>query len=422
LIFILLAYRNDALKVFMRKREGSATTMSSETHGGPRTENPGAGPGNEGGPVGGAPTSSSIENPDAASAGLEALSFEAEQQSVYAEAGVSGDLLALRDAVEATLLAASGQAAALSDAPSSQGIVGVGIGLPDPDSVAFGAGGPGEPTLTLFTECALPREALMTQVAQCAGTRALSSVPVQQVPVGVVDAYSHRARHRPAPGGVSVGHVNVTAGTLGSRAIGLTAPWTNRHLILSNNHVLANSNVASVNDSIIQQGTADGGRHPADQIAVLARWVPISFGGAANLVDAAFGWAWHERIRGEQYYLSGGAPAYYRTGTAPLTASLGMVVGKSGRTTGLTQGRVTQIGVSVNVNYGGGRVALFRNQIAIQSVNANPFSAGGDSGSLIWHWAAGVRPVGLLFAGGGGTTFANPIATVLTALNIRLLP
>lgn len=370
-----------------------------------------------------APTSSSgVENPDAGSASVQALQLEAEQEAVFSEAGVSDDLLALRDAVEAMLLAASGEYAALSDAPAIQGIVGVGIGLPDPDSIAFGVGGPGEPTLTLFTESALPREVLLSLLAQSAGTRALSSVPLQQVPVGAVDAYSHRARHRPAPGGVSVGHVDVTAGTLGSRAIGLTAPWNNRHLILSNNHVLANSNAGRVNDSIIQPGRADGGRHPGDQIAVLARWVPINFGGAPNIVDAAFGWAWHERIRGGQYYLSGGSAAYYSTGSAPLAASLGMVVGKSGRTTGLTQGRVTQIGVSVNVNYGGGRVALFRNQIAIQSVNANPFSAGGDSGSLIWHWAAGVRPVGLLFAGGGGTTFANPIGNVLAALNIGLLP
>lgn len=382
----------------------------------PRTENPGDG--NDSGPVEGASSPSGLENPDGA--GVESLSLEAEQQSVLAEAGVSSDLLALRDAVEATLLAASGQIAA-ADAGSGQGIVGVGIGLSDPDTMAF-AGGPGEPTLTLFTESVLPQEALMSQLAQSAGTSALSTVPVQQVPVGAVDAYSHRARHRPAPGGVSVAHVSVTAGTLGSRAIGLTAPWNNRHLILSNNHVLANSNAASVGDSIVQPGPADGGRHPADQIAVLARWVPINFGGAANFVDAAFGWAWHERIRGEQYYLSGGAPAFYRTGTAPLAATLGMVVGKSGRTTGLTQGRVTQIGVSVNVNYGNGRVALFRNQIAIQSVNANPFSAGGDSGSLIWQWATGVRPVGLLFAGGGGTTFANPIGAALAALNIRLLP
>ena len=386
--------------------------MSDTANTAPTPEDPGVGEGEA--PVEGAPGPEGAADVD-----LEALSSE-EQQAAFAEAGVSGDLVALRDAVEATLLAASGQMESLAEESPSQGILGVGIGLPDPTSLSIG-GVPGEPSLTLFTESPLPQEQLLSQVAESAGTRALSTVPVEQVPVGSVDAYSFRGRHRPAPGGVSVGHVNITAGTLGSRAIGLTAPWSNRHLILSNNHVLANSNNAQVNDSIIQPGPADGGRHPGDQIAVLARWVPINFGGAANFVDAAFGWAWHDRIRGEQYFLSGGAAAYYRTGTAPLAASLGMVVGKSGRTTGLTQGRVTQIGVSVNVNYQG-RIALFRNQIAIQSVNANPFSAGGDSGSLIWQWATGLRPVGLLFAGGGGTTFANPIGAALAALNIRLLP
>lgn len=386
----------------------------------PQTENPGDG--DDTAPSGGAPSSTGLENPDATDSGLDALSLEADLEAVYAEEGVSGDLLSLRDAVEAKLLAASGDIAARSDATSTHGIIGVGIGLPDPDSLALAGGAPDQPSLTLFTESALPQDALVNLLTEVAGARSLSDVPIQQIPVGVVDAYSHRARHRPAPGGVSVAHVSVTAGTLGSRAIGLTAPWNNRHLVLSNNHVLANSNAARVGDSIVQPGPADGGRHPADQIAVLVRWVPISFGGAPNYVDAAIGWAWHERVRGEQYYLSGGRSSYYTTGTVPLPASLGMIVGKSGRTTGLTQGRVTQIGVSVNVNYGGGRVALFRNQIAFQSVNANPFSAPGDSGSLIWRWAAGLRPVGLLFAGGGGITFANPIASVLAALNIRLLP
>ena len=365
-------------------------------------------------------TGSGPQDPEASGSGLD--SSEADERSVMAEAGVSDDLIAMRDAVDATLLAASGEHDARSLSEEASGVVGVGIGLPDAATLTAGNGTPGTPVLTIFTESALPQEALMSQLAQSAGTRALSTMPIQQVIVGAVDALSHRARHRPAPGGVSVGHINVTAGTLGSRAIGLTAPWDNRHLVLSNNHVLANSNAGRVNDSIIQQGAADGGRHPDEQIAVLARWVPISFGGAANYVDAAFAWAWHQRIRGEQYYLSGGRPAYYRTGTAPLPASLGMVVGKSGRTTGLTQGRVTQIGVSVNVNFGGGRIALFRNQMAIQSVNSSPFSAPGNSGSLIWQWTTGVRPVGLLFAGGGGVTFANPIASVLSALNIRLLP
>lgn len=396
--------------------------MSEKTNGnGGGPQNPG---GSDSGPVGGgAPASSVPENPDAAAAGIEALVLEDQQRSVLAEVGASADLLALRDAVEATLVAGTGENVVMSEGDDpAKGIVGVGIGLPDPDQLAAGMGAPGQPALTLFTVNAMPQEALMAQLAQSAGTRALSTVPVQQVPVGVVDALSHRARHRPAPGGCSVGHVNVTAGTLGSRAIGTTAPWTNRHLILSNNHVLANSNAGQVNDSIIQPGAFDGGRHPDDQIAVLAKWVPISFGGAANFVDCAVGWAWHERIRGEQMYMSGGSVAFYRTGTTPVAASLNMIVGKSGRTTGLTQGRVTTVGVSVNVNYGGGRVALFRDQIAIQSVNANPFSAGGDSGSLIWHWATGVQPVALLFAGGGGTTFANVIGRVLSALAIRLLP
>lgn len=366
------------------------------------------------------------ENPDDSAAGLDALSHADELRSIYLAAGVSDDLLALRDAVETMLLASSGEAASLAvaDARPTHGIVGVGIGISDAHGIAIGAGMPGEPTLTLYTQSALPQEELTRRLAQVAGTRALSTIPIRQKAVGLIEAFSHSHtdRHRPAPGGVSVGHVDITAGTIGSRAIGLTLPWSNRYLVLSNNHVLANTNAGRVGDSIVQPGPYDGGRSPLDQIAVLARWVPIRFGGAANYVDAAFGWAWYERIRGEQFYLAGGIPAYYRTGTLPVAASVGMLVGKSGRTTGLTQGRVTEVGVSVNVLYPNGDVALFSNQIAIESANVGPFSAGGDSGSLIWQWALGRRPVGLLFAGGGGITIANPIGPVLSALNIRLLP
>jgi hypothetical protein len=89
----------------------------------------------------------------------------------------------------------------------------------------------------------------------------------------------------------------------------------------------------------------------------------------------------------------------------------------------LTQGRITAINVTVNVNYGAFGVAQFRDQIAIRSVTASDFSAGGDSGSMVWQWTTGLPPVGLLFAGGGGTTFANRITRVLSAtggLDIRL--
>ena len=49
------------------------------------------------------------------------------------------------------------------------------------------------------------------------------------------------SKHRPAPGGVSIGHPNITAGTLG-----MVIPTDSGRYILSNNHVLANSNDASI--------------------------------------------------------------------------------------------------------------------------------------------------------------------------------
>ena len=192
-------------------------------------------------------------------------------------------------------------------------------------------------------------------------------------------------------------------------------------MVLSNNHVLANSNNAVFGDCICQPGPADGGRCPQDQIAILERFVPINFAGGTNYVDAATGWAWPDRVRRELMYLSGGSPVFFRISSAPVAPVLGMIVGKSGRTTQLTQGRITAVGVSVNVNYGGGRVAFFADQIAIRSTTSGgTFSAGGDSGSSIWTWNSYRNPVGLLFAGGSGTTFANRMTRVVAALDINL--
>ena len=49
---------------------------------------------------------------------------------------------------------------------------------------------------------------------------------------------------RPAPGGISVGHFAITAGTPGCFARGRTAPRSNRVLMLSNNHVLAGAGLS----------------------------------------------------------------------------------------------------------------------------------------------------------------------------------
>ena len=63
---------------------------------------------------------------------------------------------------------------------------------------------------------------------------------------------------------------------------------------------------------------------------------------------------------------------------------------------------------------------MFKDQIAIRGNGGRAFSAGGDSGSVVWCWDRRRYPVGLLFAGGGGITFANKMWRVLHALDIRL--
>lgn len=368
----------------------------------------------------------SPHNPSTDTSGFESPGSEATMSAEAAEAEadqflarVDSQILAVKTALENVLAQGAGEnMSAQSQETMDANIVGVGIGLGDGNS----GGVPGEPVLELYTIEPESSSSMRARLASVAGISALASedFPVHAVQTGVVDAYPHRMRLRPAPGGISVGHRAITAGTLGCLARGNQPPRNNRLMILSNNHVLANSNAASIGDSILQPGPFDGGTHPASQVAVLERFVPISFAsGASNVVDCATAWAWPDRVRRELMYLSGGQPQYFRVGATPVGATPGLAVGKSGRTTQLTRGTVTAVGVTINVNYGGGRIARFVNQMAIRA-SSGDFSQGGDSGSLIWTWDARRAPVGLLFAGGGGTTFANRIATVLAALDVQL--
>jgi hypothetical protein len=346
----------------------------------------------------------------------------AELESELAASSFGADILALKSELETRLTTSATLAtqARSLQSPEAGNIIGVGLSSLTAEDLTSGASGlPGDLALTVFTIEKVATEHLQAEIASTAGSRAIGSIPIKQVPVGVVEAFPHRFRIRPAPGGVSVGHFAITAGTLGCLSIGNSAPRNQRLMILSNNHVLANTNNAKLGDCICQPGPIDGGRCPADQIAILERFVPINFAaGSFNYVDCATGWAWPDRVRPELMYLSGTTPVYFRVGSNPIPPALGMSVGKTGRTTQLKQGNITAINVTVNVSYGAGRVAQFRDQISIRG--ATDFSAGGDSGSLIWQWATGLRPVGLLFAGGGGTTFGNRITRVLSALDVRL--
>lgn len=339
-----------------------------------------------------------------------------------------GELLQVMREVEQRIFARPGPdaaARAAGDPPSAfEAIVGVGIGPAHRDFESVGPAGPGAPVLNVYVAEPMSMDAVKAVLVDSYGIRSLTSdrQPVNVIRTGPIDAYAHRHRERPVPCGISIGRHGTAndAGTLGALARGRSGPRANRLLLLSNNHVIANSNAAAVNDPIVQQGRLDGGNDPADRIAVLERWVTIDFAaGAANFVDCATGWCWPDRVRPDFIFSSGGAWQYFRVSTMIGGASVGMGVGKSGRTTQLTSGRVIDHRASIQVNYPGRGVANFRDQISIQG-NPMQFSMPGDSGSLIWGWDSVRRPVGLLFAGGGQITFANKIDHVLNALDIAL--
>ena len=84
-----------------------------------------------------------------------------------------------------------------------------------------------------------------------------------------------KGRFRPlVPPGVSIGHYKVTAGTFGTL---VTDRTSGERLILSNNHVLANSNDAQPGEAILQPGAIDGGLNPGDAIATLERFIRLRY-------------------------------------------------------------------------------------------------------------------------------------------------
>lgn len=256
----------------------------------------------------------------------------------------------------------------------------------------------------------------------------IKGVETDVIEVGEIRAL-RTTKQRPAPGGVSIGHYKITAGTLGMvvKKDGI------RH-ILSNNHVLANSNDAYIGDSIYQPGPHDGGTE-ADTIAHLVSFEPIQFIGASdcpignfvvnawnklagllrrqtrlqaitevtNLVDCAIASPIKDEDISDEI-LEIGIP----TGFAEV--EIGTKVKKSGRTTGLNEGMVTILEAIVQVGYGS-KVAVFTDQIITSKL-----AEGGDSGSVVLNENNEV--IGLLFAGSDQVTIVNDIFSVIDALEL----
>jgi len=266
----------------------------------------------------------------------------------------------------------------------------------------------------------------------------LDGIKTDVVETGVLRAFDlgPRDRWRPVvPPGVTIGHHRITAGTFGC----LVRRGEER-FVLSNNHVLADVNNGQPGDAILQPGPSDGGTAD-DRFATLADYVPLDFGtvpsecsiaewaaGLLNFVAGAFG-SNHQlqatkrtdginRVdaalaRPLSQDLVGNEILYIGVPTGVGTAMLGTEVQKTGRTTGHTQGTISQIDATLRIDYSG-RSALFTGQLV-----AGAMSKPGDSGSAVLDMDG--RVVGLLFAGSEFATIINPIDDVLSALNVEVV-
>jgi hypothetical protein len=233
--------------------------------------------------------------------------------------------------------------------------------------------------------------------------------------------------------------VDCCSGTLGA----LIQDEIGKQYLLSNNHVLARSDHASVGDAIVQPGLIDNNCTPNGEgggiqsVAALTGWLPLN--SKSTNADAAIAEVGSHTVDPLGSIQELGARQTDGTlAAAPLgtsstngkgeTAILALRVAKSGRTTGLTCGSVSAVNVDVLVDYYKDcaetqpyLTKTFTNQMG---VSGNRLSDAGDSGAVLVD-SDSAEPVGLYFAGGTdasgvGQGMANPVTDVLSELSTQV--
>lgn len=210
-------------------------------------------------------------------------------------------------------------------------------------------------------------------------------------------------RWRPAPGGISVGHPLITAGTLSCYL------WVGgKAYLVSNAHVIADFGRARIGDEVIQPASFDNGQPPEDTIGHLSFFVPYRLD-APNKVDFALAEAIPEHVDDSILGLEPG-PAVLEV--FPAEAHIGQEVVKSGRSSGLTSGVVLSTDATVDVTGFPQGTLTFVDCLVVIGI-----SQGGDSGSAVLALADGGL-LGLLFAGDAekGVYIAGKIGNMIEAL------
>jgi hypothetical protein len=208
------------------------------------------------------------------------------------------------------------------------------------------------------------------------------------------------------------------AGTLGSLVVRGGVQY-----ILSNNHILAKSDTASMGDPISQPGIIEVNCDAArtSTVANLSKFFNLENDPVPN-IDAAIAQVMPGKVdpTGSILYLGATAtngvpdPGPPNAGVG-VAGTVNLAVAKSGRSTGLTCSTVIAAPVTFVVDYsatcGGPRKfsIQFTNQVAVAG---GDFSSGGDSGALIVAQNT-ADPIALLFAGSDTESIGNPVSDVL---------
>jgi hypothetical protein len=235
------------------------------------------------------------------------------------------------------------------------------------------------------------------------------------------------AQNAPVRLGTSGGNADdKSTGSCCSGTLGALVSRNGEQFILSNNHVLARKDLAQPGEPITQPGLVDNGCVAGPLVANFAQAVKLQNANNTAVADAALALVAPGQVDATGAILQLGPVSCGLAGPAPpasttIAPSIGMLVAKSGRTTGLTCGTITAVAVdNVKVQYEtscgatSSFTVTFNNQVVIQS---STFGSGGDSGSLIVN-SDTAEPTALLFGGDStsGVVVANPIQDVLAAL------
>ncbi len=240
-------------------------------------------------------------------------------------------------------------------------------------------------------------------------------------------AANEAAQGTPVLLGTSGGNANdKSSNACCSGTLGALVTRNGVNFILSNNHVLARSDLAQPGEIVTQPGLADNACQTGTTVATFSQAAQLKTSSGVATVDAALAQVIPGAMDPAGSILQLGPVDCGLAQPAPPASTLvapavGMAVAKSGRTTGLQCATISEINVDdVKVQYptscgsNSTFTVTFNNQVVVESAT---FSSAGDSGSLVVE-ADTAQPTALLFGGDAVTGFAvaNPIQDVLAAL------